>query len=176
MPSISLADTQKAMDQAATKPVIPVIAPQDEFSIQHNAGKCVHPRGGTAGQGVVATLYNGCAEKRLKFKFLADGSIQHVASGLCLHPEGGTANNGTRAVFWSGCNASNLQYEHLANGAIKHKQSGRCLHPEGGSSDPGDNTNLVFWDDCSAGDRIKFKKNTDVQQIDPLGGWQYGGF
>lgn len=129
-------------------------------ALRHVGGLCIHPEGGSAtpANGTPAVLWSGCTDQRLKFKFLPDGSIQHLTSGLCLHPEGGSSNpdNWTRLVFWQGCNDARLRFDLLPDGNLRHRASGKCIHPAGGSATPEIGTPVVFWDICGES-RLRFE-------------------
>lgn len=128
--------------------------------IAHTGGFCIHPEGGSANpaDGTRAILDQSCAnEARLKYRHLASGSIQHIASGKCLHPRGGSSNpsNGTELVFNVGCDEDRLKFEITPRGSIRHASSGRCIHPLGGSATPSNGTRLIFNDGCNE-DRLRF--------------------
>nr|QYA18700.1 agglutinin [Clandestinovirus] len=136
-------------------------APSDEQIgvLKHSSGKCIHPYGGqvNAGNGTKLVYYSGCDGDALKFKMLANGSIQHVGSGRCVHPQGWFNNksqdqlrpdNGTPLVLWDGCGADKNKFKIMDDGSLQHVPSGKCVHPISGFPNPKDNDDLVIWDGC----------------------------
>lgn len=152
------------------------------FSIQHNAGKCFHPHGGspdatidvverrgsikaldtTKKVGTKVVLWDGCNEPRLNFRFTPKGSLQHRTSNKCLHPSGvgdKTPPDDTRLVFWDGCDEPRLEFKFLDNGSLQHVASGKCVHPFGGKSNPDSGTDLVLYTGCDEpSGRLKFNQ------------------
>lgn len=136
---------------------LPLPAASPNFSIMNSAsGMCVHPNGGSASNGTLAILYEGCEEARLQFTLTAAGSIKHLGTGMCLHPSGGATNpaNGTALVFWGGCDEARLRFQWQDN-QLRHVSSGKCVQTRGFYR-----TAILELDACSNSAQQSFKRST----------------
>ncbi len=130
---------------------------------QHeSSNKCIVPNTLSNGQ-IIMKFQTDCPdEDNAKYKFMANGQIQHIASGKYLHTwnnqdlpvEGEALTINDDSLF-----SNKVSFEFLPTGQIRHKSSQKCIHPYSGGENPSTSSYLSLKSDCAdSNNAIKFKK------------------
>lgn len=141
------------------------------FLIQESSGKCLSPANTpfdpNARTQVVFNTCEGLPEQR--FRWLDNGSIQHVVSGRCIKPEGplNDVNALDRIKLAPRCGGARMAFKHTRKGAVRHIESGLCVHPERGNLQPEDGTRALLKGAC--GKEKAFFAFTDTLNLDSDG-------
>ena len=141
------------------------------FLIQESSGKCLSPTNNPFDPNkrtqVVFNSCEGLPEQR--YRWLNNGSIQHVVSGRCIKPEGplNDVNALDRIKLAPRCGGAKMAFKHTNKGAVKHIESGLCIHPERGNLEPEDGTRALLKGAC--GKDKAFFAFTDTLSLDSDG-------
>jgi hypothetical protein len=135
------------------------ITPLDYFVlVNKQTGRCVHPDGGSDNpeESTILVFHDGnCNDNPIPDKLLLSqdkNGILRLKNGACVAAySDGNANGKELNYTYKYCNQP---FEFLPNGALRHKGSGRCVYPRNGYAK--NDTELVTWNDCNAGERINF--------------------
>lgn len=146
-------------------------AEDGSFLIQQSSGKCLSPADNPFDPNkrtqVVFSTCEGLPEQQ--FRWLNNGSIQHVVSGRCIKPEGPLNDVAAldRIQLAPRCGGAKLAFKHTNKGAVKHIESGLCVHPERGNLEPEDGTRALLKGAC--GKEKAFFAFTDTLNLDSDG-------
>lgn len=97
------------------------------------SGLVVHAEGGIAATNAKLLLNSFSRERRLLWRWHADGSIESVLTGNFVHPEGGAGTHSCHLLCHPGGHLPRLAFRLRADGSLEHEASGLFVHPVGGS-------------------------------------------